>query len=120
MIKKVSDNTSFEGPRYRLFTMYKGEALSRLFVPFFELEASKLYPHDFTDLSLIDEEGMYLHEDEDAQTFIDTYPKYTGYHVLLNEVDEEFMPTNPKERNNPSNGQKYWAQRKKKTFRIVE
>lgn len=120
MIKKISDNTSFQGPRYRIFTMYKGEALSRLFVLFADLEAAKLNPYDFSDFSLIDEEGMYLDGDEDAQTFIDTYPKHTGYKVLLNEVEEEIMPSTVKERNKPLIAQKYWNQRKKNNFRIVK
>jgi hypothetical protein len=120
MIKKVVDNAPVQGRRYRIFAMYKGEYSSVLFVPFHELEAAKLYPHDFSDKSLIDETGMYLDEEEDSQTFIDAYPQHTGYHVVLNEEDEAFMPRTKKEKNKVPISQKYWANRPKKSLRIVD
>lgn len=120
MIKKVADNTSFEGKHYRIFDFYQGSRLSWLFVPFADIEAAKLFPHSFSDESLIDKDGMYLDGDEDAQIFIDTYPLHTGYHVMLNEIDAELLQTHMKEKNRISVSQKYWDQREKKTFRVVK
>lgn len=120
MIKKVVDNTTHQGRHYRIFAMYKGEYSSVLFVPFTDLEAAKLYPHNFSEKSLIDETGMYLDEEEDAQIFIDAYPQYTGYHVVINDEDEAFIPQSKKEKNKISTSQKYWDNRQKKNFRVIE
>ena len=120
MIKKVTDNSSYEGRRHRIFDLYQSERLSWLFVPFSDIEAAKLFPHNFSNESLIDKDGMYLDGDEDAQIFIDTYPQYTGYHVILNEIDADLLDINNKEKNNLNVSQKYWDKRPKRKLRIIE
>ena len=120
MIRKVTDNTNSDTPNFRVFSMYVGEGLSYLFVPFSDLEAAKLHPYNFSELCLIDQDGIYLEGDLDAQIFIDNYPIHTGFRVLINEVDQELMPSTVIDKNKVSIAQKYWDNRKKKSFKIVK
>ena len=107
-MKMVSSN---EGPMYRIVTVFCDDRYKWLYIPFPDLEDVGMTPFNFSAFSRIDEKGIYLEEEMDAQIFTEIYEQKGGFRVVLNEIHEEPSALRQKQNNKISVAQKFWEER---------
>lgn len=113
----VSNN---EGPMYRIVTVFCDDRHRWLYTPFADLEDVGIAPYSFSAFSRIDEKGMYLEEEMDAQIFAEAYERKTGFKLVFNEVYEEPSPVRQKQNNRIPAIKETWEKRKAaERFRVV-
>lgn len=116
-MKMVSSN---EGPMYRIVTVFCDDRYKWLYIPFPDLEDVGMTPFNFSAFSRIDEKGIYLEEEMDAQIFAEAYERKTGFKLVFNEVYEEPSPIRQKQSNKLSVIRKTWQKREAaERFRVV-
>ena len=108
-MKMVSSN---EGPMYRIVTVFCDDRYKWLYIPFPDLEDVGMTPFNFSAFSRIDEKGIYLEEEMDAQIFAEAYERKTGFKLVFNEVYEEPSPIRQKQSNRISALKETWEKRK--------
>lgn len=104
----VSNN----GPMYRIVTVFCDDRYKWLYIPFPDLEDVGMTPFNFSAFSRIDEKGIYLEEEMDAQIFAEAYERKTGFKLVFNEVYEEPSPIRQKQSNRISALKETWEKRK--------
>ena len=118
MIRTVVDNTAGPHPHVRIFTAFVDDYGGWLYGPFEDLDDVGLSPYSFTAFSRIDEKGMYLEQEMDAEIFIQAYERKTGFRVVLNEVYEESSPMRQKQANRVGAAQELWEKRETPSLRL--
>jgi hypothetical protein len=118
MVRKVIDNTTGPFPHARIFTRFTDDRGGWVYIPFADLDDVGLTPYSFTAFSRIDKKGMYLEEEMDAEIFIQTYERKTGFRVVLNEVYEESSPIRQKQANKVGAAQELWEKRETPVLRL--
>ena len=108
-MKMVSSN---EGPMYRIVTLFCDDRYKWLYIPFPDLEDVGMTPFNFSAFSRIDEKGIYLEEEMDAQIFAEAYERKTGFKLVFNEVYQEPSPIRQKQSNRISALKETWEKRK--------
>ena len=111
MLRIAVDNTKGPNMPVRIMTLHQDDRLGWLYVPFEDLDYLQLTPYSFTGVSRIDEKGMYLEQEMDAEVFIAAYERKTGFRVVFNEVYEEPSPVREKQKNLISAIEKTWEKR---------
>lgn len=112
MLRIVKDNTKGGRPPLRVFTLFQDGRKGWLYVSFKDLDDVGLTPYSFSAFSRIDEKGMYLEEEMDAQIFTEVYEQKAGFRVVFNEIHEEPAALRKKQSNVPINSQDLWEKRK--------
>ena len=116
-MKMVSSN---EGPMYRIVTVFCDDRYKWLYIPFPDLEDVGMTPFNFSAFSRIDEKGIYLEEEMDAQIFAEAYERKTGFKLVFNEVYQEPSPIRQKQSNRISALKETWEKRETaKRFRVI-
>ena len=111
---------SNDGPMYRIVTVFCDDYHKWLYIPFADLEDVGLSPYAFSAFSRIDEKGIYLEEEMDAQIFAEAYERKTGFKLVFNEVYQEPSPVRQKQSNKLSVIRKTWQKREAaERFRVV-
>ena len=118
MIRTVVDNTAGPHPHVRIFTAFTDDHDGWLYIPFTDLDDVGLSPYSFTAFSRIDEKGMYLEQEMDAEVFIQTYERKTGFRVVINEIHEESSSVREKQKNKVGVAQRFWEKRETPSLRL--
>ena len=116
-MKLVSDNP---GQMYRIVTVFCDDRYKWLYMPFADLEDAGMTPFNFSAFSRIDEKGIYLEEEMDAQIFAEAYERKTGFKLVFHEVYEEPSPVRQKQNNRIAAVKETWEKRKaSERFRLI-